>query len=104
MVCEDEVLLLTRIRTHWWAVAAGRNRRPSPYSDCENRVSRYSRSLTVALNCRMGSSSLKAEVNALEGLQIVRDRNSSYLGSKYKSCTARARCFDASSLPSTKAS
>ena len=47
---------------------------------------------------------LNAEVNALERLQIVRGRKSSYLGSKYKSCTVRARCFGASSLPSTNAS
>src|ERR1700730_193122 len=52
----------------------------------------------------MGSSSLKAEVNAFDRLQIVRDRNSSYFGSKYKSWTVRARCFGASSLPSTNAS
>jgi hypothetical protein len=31
----------------------------------------------------MGSSSLNADVNALERLQIVRGRNSSYLGSKH---------------------
>ena len=39
-------------------------------------------SLAVALNCGMGSSSLNAEVKVLERLQIVRDRNSSYFGSK----------------------
>ena len=32
---------------------------------------------------------MKADVNALDRLQIVRDRNSSYFGSKYRSCTAR---------------
>src|ERR1700716_1527652 len=52
----------------------------------------------------MGSSSLNAEVNALERLQIVRGRNSSYFGSKYRSCTVRAKCFGASSLPSANAS
>jgi len=31
----------------------------------------------------MGSSSLKAEVNAFDRLQMVRGRNSSYFGSKY---------------------
>ena len=36
--------------------------------------------------------------------QPVRRRNSSYFGSKYRSCTVRARCFGASSLPSTNAS
>jgi hypothetical protein len=30
---------------------------------------------------------LKAEVNALDRLHRVRGRNSSYCGSKYKSCT-----------------
>jgi len=39
-------------------------------------------SLAVALNCGMGSSSLNAEVNALERLQIVRGWNSSHFGSK----------------------
>jgi hypothetical protein len=45
-----------------------------------------------------------ADVNAFERLQMVRGRNSSYFGSKHKSCTARARCLGASSLPSTNAS
>jgi len=49
---------------------------------CENRASRNSPSLAVALNCGMGSSSLNADVNGLERLQIVRKRNSSYFGSK----------------------
>ena len=35
----------------------------------------------VALNCGMGSSSLNADVNAFERLQMVRVRNSSYVGS-----------------------
>src|SRR5258708_15299084 len=61
--------------------------------DCENRASRNSRSLAVALNCGTGSSSLNADVNALERLQIVRGRNSSYFGSKYRSCTVRTRCL-----------
>jgi hypothetical protein len=69
-----------------------------------NRASRNSPSLAVALNCGMGSSSLNADVNGFERLQIVRGWNSSYLGSKYRSCTVRARCFGASSLPSTNAS
>ena len=33
----------------------------------------------------IGSSCLNADVNAFDKLQIVRDRNSSYFGSKYKS-------------------
>ena len=41
-------------------------------------------SLTVALNCGMESSSLKAEVIAFTRLKIVRRRKSSYLGSKYQ--------------------
>jgi hypothetical protein len=84
--------------------AAARPARPLPQNDWENRVSRNSPSLAVALNCGIGSNSLNAEVKALERLQIVRGRNSSYLGSKYRSCTVRARCFGASSLPSTNAS
>src|SRR6266851_1176099 len=69
-----------------------------------NLPSRNSPSSAVALNCGIGSSSLNADVNALERLQIVRGRNSSYFGSKYRSCTVRARCFGASNLPSTNAS
>ena len=61
--------------------AAGRNRR-SGQNDCENRASRNSRSLAVAFNCGIGSSSLSADVNAFERLQIVRGRKSSYFGSK----------------------
>ena len=38
----------------------------------------------------MGSSSLKADVNALERLQTVLGSNSGYCGEKYKSCTRRA--------------
>jgi hypothetical protein len=59
--------------------------RPAPpwrQNDWENLDSKNSPSLAVALNCGIGSSSLNAEVKALERLQIVRDRNSSYLGSK----------------------
>src|SRR6202008_3416839 len=63
--------------------AAARPVPPSGQNDCENRVSRNSPSFAVALNCGMGSSSLNAEVNAFDRLQIVRGRNSSYLGSKY---------------------
>jgi hypothetical protein len=55
---------------------------PQYQSDCENRASRNSPSLAVALNCGMGSSCLNADVNALERLQIVRGRKSSYSGSK----------------------
>ena len=55
-------------------------------------------------NSGIGSNSLNADVNAFERLQMVRDRNSSYFGSKYKSCTVRARSFGTSSLPSTNAS
>ena len=38
--------------------------------------------MAVALNCGTGSSSLNAEVNALERLQMVRGLNSSYFGFK----------------------
>jgi len=58
---------------------------PNQLNDWENRASKNSPSLAVALNCGMGSNSLNAEVNALEN--IVRDLNSSYFGSKYRSCT-----------------
>src|SRR5215472_5822999 len=37
---------------------------------------------TASLNCGIGSSALNAEVKALDRLQIVRDLNSSYVGSK----------------------
>lgn len=43
---------------------------------------RNSPSLAVALNCGMGSSSLNAEVNACEKLQMVRGWNFSYFGSE----------------------
>ena len=46
-------------------------------NDCENRASKNCPSFAVALNCGMGSSSLNAEVNAFDRLQIVRERNSS---------------------------
>jgi hypothetical protein len=39
---------------------------------CKNRVSKNSPNFAVALNCGMGSSSLNADVNALDRLQIVR--------------------------------
>ncbi len=55
---------------------------PASQNDCENRISRNSPSLAVALNWGMGSSSLNAEVNAFERLQMVLDLNSSYFGSK----------------------
>jgi hypothetical protein len=45
------------------------------------RLSRNSPGLAVALNCRIGSRCLKADVKAFDRLQIVRDRNSSYCGS-----------------------
>jgi Zinc-binding dehydrogenase len=54
---------------------------PQDQNDCEKRRSRNSPSLAVALNWGIGSSSWKAEVKALERLQIVRDRNSLYFGS-----------------------
>jgi hypothetical protein len=47
---------------------------------CLNRVSRKPPSLTVALNCGIGSSSLKADVKVFDRLHMVRDRNSSYCG------------------------
>ena len=52
--------------------AAARPAPPLPQNDWENRVSRNSPSLAVALNCGIGSNSLNAEVKALERLQIVR--------------------------------
>jgi hypothetical protein len=52
------------------------------HAACENLVSKNSPRFTVALNCGIGSSSLKADVKALEKLQIVRRRNSLYFGSK----------------------
>ncbi len=36
---------------------------------------------------------MNADVNAFERLQMVRGLKSSYFGSKYKSCTVRARRF-----------
>ena len=42
----------------------------------ENRASRNSPNFSVALNCGIGSSSLNAEVNAFDKLQIVRGLNS----------------------------
>jgi len=49
---------------------------------------------TLALALWGGSVFLNAEVNALERLQMVRGRNSLYFGSKWRSCTVRARCFE----------
>jgi hypothetical protein len=57
----------------------------------------------VALNCGMGSSFLKALVDALDKLHIVRGENSSYCGSKYSRWTSGKRLLGASSLPSTNA-
>jgi len=45
----------------------------------------------TAENCRMGSSSLKAELKALERLQIVRGRNFSYFRFEVESCTLRGK-------------
>jgi hypothetical protein len=64
-----------------------KERRPGRYrysgqKHCENLASRNSPSFAVALNCGMGSSSLNADVNAFDRLQIVRERNSSYFGAK----------------------
>jgi hypothetical protein len=47
--------------------------RSTDQSDCEKRASRNSPSLAVVLNCGIGSSSLNADANALDRLQIVRD-------------------------------
>jgi hypothetical protein len=55
-----------------------------PQKACENLASKNSPSFAVALNWGIGSSSLKADVNAFDRLQIVLDRNSSYFGSKYR--------------------
>lgn len=41
------------------------------YNDDENLASRNSPSFAVDLNCGTGSSPLKADVNALDRLQIV---------------------------------
>ena len=54
-----------------------------PQKACEKRASKNSPRFAVALNWGIGSSSLKAEVKAFDRLEIVRDRNSSYFGSKY---------------------
>jgi hypothetical protein len=52
--------------------------------DFQSSASSEMHDLAVTLNCGMGSSSLNAEVNALERLQLVRVRNSSCFGSKYR--------------------
>jgi hypothetical protein len=49
----------------------------------------------VALNYGIGSSCLNAEVKAFDKFQRFRGVNSSYCGSKYKSCTLRAKCWKA---------
>jgi hypothetical protein len=49
---------------------------------CLNRVSRKLPSFAVALNCGIGSSSLKADVNAFDRLHTVRALNSSIDGEK----------------------
>jgi hypothetical protein len=51
--------------------------------------SRYS-SLAVALNCRMGSSSLNADVKEFDRLHMVRGWKSWRCGAKYNSCARRA--------------
>src|SRR5215472_4236854 len=59
--------------------------RPEPrfaQNDYEDLFSKNSPSLAVALNWGIGSSCLKAEVKALDRVQIVRGWNSSYCGSK----------------------
>ena len=50
--------------------------RGDPWHYCDS-WDRNAPSLAVALNWGMGSSSLNAEVNAFDRLQIVRERNSS---------------------------
>jgi len=52
------------------------------HSYFQGPASRSSTAFAVALNCGMGSSCLKAEVNAFERLQIVLGRKSSYFGSR----------------------
>lgn len=52
------------------------------HSYFQGPASRSSTGFAVALNCGMGSSCLKAEVNAFERLQIVLGRQSSYFGSR----------------------
>ena len=65
-----------------WKKSGGRLHCSVGQNECENLASRNSPSFAVALNCGMGSNSLKADVNAFERLQIVRARNSSYSDSK----------------------
>lgn len=55
---------------------------PRPQNFREYRCSRNPLSLAVALNCGIGSSSLNADVNALDRLHSVRALNSSYCGLK----------------------
>ena len=50
--------------------SGGRPDRSRGLERLENRASRNSPSFAVALNCGIGSSSLNAEVNAFERLQI----------------------------------
>jgi hypothetical protein len=59
--------------------------------------------LAVVLNWGIGSSFLKALVNAFERLHLVRAANSGYCGSKYGRWTSGSRLFGASSLPSINA-
>jgi hypothetical protein len=62
----------------------------------ENLPSRNSPNFRGRFELRIGSSSLNADVDAFERLPIVRDRNSSYFGSKYGSCSPcqMLRSFD----------
>jgi Phage integrase family len=61
---------------------------------------RNSPSLAVALNCGTGSSLLKAPVNALDRLHIVRGENFSYCGSKYSQWTSDIPCGRPRGAPS----
>lgn len=72
---------------------------PLTQNDCENRLSGNSPSFAVALNCGMGSSSLNADVNALERLQIVRGRNSSYFGSNAECIVTQSCAAQQTSIP-----
>lgn len=59
----------------------------------EKRTSKYSPSFAVALNWGIGSSSLNAEVKALERLHTVRARNSSYLEYEVEIVNAAGEMF-----------
>jgi hypothetical protein len=55
-----------------------------PNLDYAGNCAREPPSLAVAVNCGMGSSFLKALVNAFERLHMVLAENSGYCGSKYQ--------------------